>query len=145
MRTFFAVVSAYILRTRDGATLRPYMSVADGLVEASPGGVSLARTQTKTELGSRCSGDGVELARGFPQCDVGFQLTHHFVEAGEVEGLSAIADGFFRMGVDLHNDAVGSDGHCGTRDCRYQAALARRMARVGTRLPDCRPGFSAIK
>ena len=75
-------------------------------------------------------GDGVEFARGFPQGDVGFEFAHHFFEAGEVERLGAVADGFFGVRVDFDDDAVGADGHARARDGGDEAALSGGVAGV---------------
>jgi hypothetical protein len=50
-----------------------------------------------------CGGEGFALARGFPQRDVGAQVEHHFLELNEVEGLGAVADGFFWGGMHFHD------------------------------------------
>src|ERR1700761_4706501 len=74
-RKFSFAKTLVIVRTWGAAVLRPYVFCSED------------------RLGG--GGDGVEFARGFPQRDVGFEFAHHFFEGGEVEGLGAVADGFF--------------------------------------------------
>src|SRR6202158_2963618 len=46
-------------------------------------------------------GEGFALARCLPQLDVGTQIEHHAFELNQVQGLRAVADGFFRCGMDF--------------------------------------------
>jgi len=58
--------------------------------------------------GGRCtlirrSGGYFCFSRILPQFDVRLQLPHHFLELHEVERLRAVANGFLRCGMHLHD------------------------------------------
>ena len=78
----------------------------------------------------RGGGEGFGFARRSPKGDVGLQVLHHFLELRQVQGLRAIADGFFGRGMHFHDQAVGADGYSSAGYRGDEAAFSGGVARV---------------
>src|SRR5690242_21036605 len=65
-----------------------------------------------------------------PQIDVTGELRHHLAEARDRERLRAVADRFFRTGMDLDEYAIRPDRDRGFGKRGNQAAFAGSVARV---------------
>ena len=57
-------------------------------------------------------------------------LRHQFVELVGEEGLRAVGQGFVRLVMDFHHQAVGADGYGGARERSDFVALAGAVAGV---------------
>jgi hypothetical protein len=75
-------------------------------------------------------GEGFALARCLPQIDVGAQVAHHSLELNEIQGLGAVADGFFWGGMDFDDQAVRADGYAGAGYRGHEAALSGGVAGI---------------
>src|SRR5579871_57119 len=73
---------------------------------------------------------GRRLARFLPQLDVGLEVGHQLLEAGDCQGLGAVADRLFGAGMDFEDEAVRADSHSRARNRRHQAALSSGVAGI---------------
>ena len=55
---------------------------------------------------------------------------HQLLELGEIQRLVSVAQGIFRIGMDLDDQAVGAGGNGRGRHPRDQVAVARAVTRI---------------